>query len=62
MSEATRKRNLERPKEHFANLIAAAKEVNEKSKKPVLQLDLEGNIVKEWESLSSAAKAIGKST
>lgn len=61
MSEAAKRRNLEKPKEHFANLIAAAKEVTDRSKKPVLQLDLVGNIVKEWESLNSAARAIGKS-
>jgi len=61
MSESSKKRNLKRPKEELANLITAARKNAEAHKKPILQFDLEMNLVKEWDSLQSAAIALSKS-
>lgn len=61
MKVASREKNLKRPKEQLVNLISAARKNAEKTRKPVLQLDLEGNFVAEWESLNSVATGLNRS-
>lgn len=61
MSRAATLRNSKLPRESYSNLIAAAKKNSELHKKPIVQLDLSMNIVKEWDSLQEAAIFLNKS-
>ena len=56
MSASAKKNGLAKSKKELERLLNGAKKSNEKRKKKILQLDLDMNLIKEWDSMNDAAR------
>jgi hypothetical protein len=58
-SKINKNKNKLKTKEHSLKIKAAVTETNKKKRKPILQYDLDGNFIKEWEYILQASNELG---